>query len=480
VVVRDGAWVRISPEARDVLGHHDIQGNQPAMTEETPRRTWMLSMAERLALLGPEHVHALFDRMDQPTAAAVGSDWGFWSRPAQRTPRARNWRTWLILAGRGFGKTRAGAEWVREIAETRPRMRIALVGATMAETRRVMVEGDSGLLAVASIDRRPVYEPSLHKLTWPNGTIATLFSAAEPESLRGSQHHFAWADEIAKWPNGLTVWENLSLTLRIGVRPRTVATTTPRPVPLVRMLAGPARKDVAITRGRTRDNAGILARDYLNAMDEYYGGTRLGRQELDGELIDSIEGALWDRDLIETQRVAKDATPEMRRVVVGVDPPAGAGDGADACGIVVVGLGEDGRGYVLDDASVQGRSPEGWARAVAAAAARWRAERVIAEVNNGGAMVKSVLHAVDATMPIRSVHAARGKVARAEPVAALYESGKAWHAGCFTALEDELCGLIVGGDYAGPGRSPDRADALVWALTELMLESRPEPRVWGL
>lgn len=256
--------------------------------------------------------------------------------------------------------------------------------------------------------------------------------------------------------------------------PRVLATTTPRPVPLVRALVGREAGDVVVTRGRTAENAGNLAPGFVAAMAESYGGTRLGRQELDGELIEEVEGALWTRDLIEACRV-RHVPGMLARVVVAVDPPASAG--GDACGIVVAGLGGDGRGYVIADASVEGMRPEGWARAVAAAAMVHGADRVVAEANNGGAMVESVLRAAEEKMPVKLVHASRGKSARAEPVAALYEAGRVAHRGAFPELEDQMCGLLAGGGYVGPGRSPDRADALVWALSELMLAKRGEARI---
>jgi phage terminase large subunit-like protein len=402
---------------------------------------------------------------------ALARHWPFWRR-ADQTPPDGDWRCWLLLAGRGFGKTRTGAEWVRAMAEGDGDLRIALVGATMAETRAIMVEGESGLLAIAPDGMRPDFEPSLRRLTWPNGAVATLYSAAEPEGLRGPEHHIAWADECAKWEHGARAWDNMALSLRLGSAPRIVATTTPRPVPLVRRLMGEA--GIVVTRGRMADNALNLAAPYVAAMHGIYGGTRIGRQELDGELIEDVEGALWTRAMMSAAFSA--TAPALCRVVIGVDPPAGST--GDACGIVVAGLGEDGRGYVLADASVSGCSPDGWARAVAQAAAGWRADRIIAEANNGGQMVESVLRGADAALPVRLVHAARGKVARAEPVAALYERGRVFHAGRFPTLEDELCGLAAGGAYHGPGRSPDRADALVWALTELMLgEGVAAPRV---
>ncbi|MEO9599614.1 terminase family protein [Parasphingorhabdus sp.] len=403
--------------------------------------------------------------------------WNFWARPEQRPP-AGDWSIWLIMAGRGFGKTRAGAEWVRHIAERDGSARFALVGANYAETRTVMVEGDSGLLSIAPPSQRPVWEPSLKRLTWDNGAQAHLYSAAEPEGLRGPQHSHGWCDEIAKWMNNAgqaeAVWDNLKMGLRLGFRPQLVATTTPRPVPLVRSLV--SGDGVAITTGRTQDNDLHLPHAFLTAMTADYGGTRQGRQELDGELIEELEGALWTRAMIDGCRIRRDEQDVgFTRIAIGVDPPASKT--GDACGIIVAGLGADGKAYVLGDCSVERASPETWARRVADAADRFEADRIIAEANQGGAMVKSVLHAAQISLPVKLVHASRGKVARAEPVAALYENGRVHHAGAFPQLEDEMCGLLVGGGYEGPGRSPDRADALVWALTELMLGKRREPRV---
>jgi phage terminase large subunit-like protein len=430
------------------------------------------SEAERIAVLDkPERDAAL-----APWLEEYGPDlnwlWSFWSRSSQRAPTWA-WRTWLVMAGRGFGKTRAGAEWVRAYAEANGSARIALVAATMAEARAVMVEGESGILSVCAPERRPVWEPSRGLLRWPGGAQAFVYSAAEPEMLRGPQHHAAWADEIGKWASGEAAWDNLMLGLRSGTLPQAVATTTPRPVKLVRRLIG--EHATARTYGKTIHNRPHLAGSFIEFVSDRYGGTRLGRQELDGELVDDVEGSLWPRDLIERCR-APAPLPDMRRIVVGVDPPAGVG--ADACGIAVCGYGEDGRGYVLADSSVAGARPEGWARAAVAAAQAWGADRVVAEGNQGGAMVESLLRSVEAHLPVRIVHASHGKSARAEPVAGLFEAGRAKFAGAFPELEDELAGLTVGGPYEGPGRSPDRADAMVWAMTELMLgKARAEPRV---
>ena len=412
--------------------------------------------------------------------SAWTDDWATSARPEQTPPRC-DWRVWLVMAGRGFGKTRTGAEWVRMIAEAQPAARIAIVAATLVEARAVMIEGESGIIACSPPDQRPKFEPSLRRIVWPNGAQAALFSAAEPESLRGPQHSHAWCDEIGKWVfaggQADKAWNNLLLGLRLGSEPQVVATTTPRSVPLVkRLLEQKKQSGVIVTRGRTSDNAKYLPKRFVEDIYREFHGTLIGRQELDGELIEDIAGALWNRSLLERCREnAPGAT--SRRVVVAVDPPASAE--GDACGIVVAALGEDGIGRVLADASVEKATPERWARAVAATAQAWSADRVIAEANQGGAMVASVLRAASVALPLRLVHASRGKVARAEPVAALYEAGRVRHAGLFPALEDQLCGLMTGGEYRGPGRSPDRADALVWALTELMLGTRGEPRVWS-
>ncbi len=421
------------------------------------RRLVALPERERAAVLG---------RLTPPQLRAFAGQWGVWAHDGQQLAHD-DWRVWLIRAGRGFGKTRAGAEWVSAVARARPDARIALVGGTLEDVRRVMVEGRSGLIAVARAHEPYVWRRGDGEFRFASGARAFAYSAEVPETLRGPEHHAAWADEIGKWRRGgEAAWDNLLLGLRIGERPQVLVTTTPRPTRLMRRVM--AMKDCVETRGATHDNLHLDA-GWVAQMDELYGGTRLGRQELEGEMIDEVVGALWSRAGLETRRVR--AMPVARvRVVIGVDPPAGA-DG-DACGIVAVAKGADDFAYVIEDASVRGLSPEGWARAVADCVARHRADRVIAEKNQGGLMVEAVLRGADRVMPLTLVHASRGKVARAEPVAALYESGRAWHVGSFPDLEDELCGLIVGGGYEGPGRSPDRADALVWAMSALML--RPE------
>ena len=410
---------------------------------------------------------------------ALGSwHWEVWGRDEQLAPPG-DWRVWLICAGRGFGKTRAGAEWVRALARSDGDARIALVGASLGEVRSVMVEGESGILAAAPGALAPDYEPSLRRLVWPNGAQAFLYSAGEPESLRGPQHTHAWCDEIAKWDNAggraIAAWDNLQMGMRLGDHPRLLATSTPRRVALMMRLLDEANDGaVTVAKGRTADNAGALPPAYYRAMLDQYEGSTLGRQELEGEMLAEADGALWSRALLEDCRTAERGG-DFARVVVGVDPPAS--ERGDACGIVVCGLLPGGTAQVLADCSVEKATPERWARAVANAADAWKADRVVAEANQGGAMVASVLRAADVALPLRLVHASRGKSARAEPVAALYEAGRVAHAGLFAHLEDQLCGLMAGGGYEGPGRSPDRADALVWALTELMLGKSAQPRV---
>ena len=400
-----------------------------------------------------------------------------WAQDGQRPPPGKGWATWLMMAGRGFGKTRAGAEWVHRLAMQK-KVQIALVGATIDEARKIMVEGISGLLAVGEkAGMRPRWEPSLGRLTWRNGSVAMLYSGENGEGLRGPEHDFAWCDELAKWVDADNAWNNLQMGLRRGDRPRALITTTPKPTPLiVRLQAAPRTVQ---TNGTTDQNEN-LPPAFLDLMVETYGGTRLGLQELEGVLLEDAEGSLWPHALIERCRIGPSDVPEMDRIVVGVDPPAGSRAGCDACGIVVAGRAGQ-QYYVLADASVEASSPEQWARAVTGAAKAWGAERIVAEANNGGDMVRSVQLASGAAKgSVRLVHASRGKAARAEPVALRFEAGQAWFAGRFRELEGELGGLCAGGEYEGPGRSPDRADAMVWAMTDLADSRSGLPRVMRL
>lgn len=401
-------------------------------------------------------------------------DWRFQGRVSQQPPGG-DWRTWLMMGGRGSGKTRAGAEWVHALAcagGTKSDLRIALVAETLGDAREVMIDGVSGICRVAR-QCVPDFEVTRRRLVWPNGAMAQIFSSEDPESLRGPQFHFAWCDELAKWKYAEETFDMLQFGLRLGDDPRQLVTTTPRPVPILkRLMADPATRLVNM---RTEENRANLAPGFLAALSERYGGSRLGRQELDGELMEDREDALWRRERLEALIVR--FPPALTRIVVGVDPPAGHGVNA-CCGIVVAGLEESGRAVVLADCSVEGQSPAGWARAVAGACRRFGADRVIAEINQGGDMVMSVLASVEAALPVTAVRATRGKFLRAEPIAALYEQGRVAHAGRFPALEDQMCDF--GPDGLSGGRSPDRLDALVWALTALLLDQSGEPRVRGI
>lgn len=395
---------------------------------------------------------------------ALFYDWQFWARPEQLPPDG-DWRVWVIQAGRGFGKTRTGAEWVRSLAEQGKASRIALVGRTPADIRDIMIEGESGLLAICPPDNRPHWSPSLRRLAWPNGVIATTYSGADPDILRGPQHDAAWCDELASWKYAQATWDNLMFGLRLGDDPRCVVTTTPKPIPLFKDLV--KRKTTRVTRGSTYDNIGNLASAFIEQIVAQYEGTRLGQQELKGEIIDDNPGALWKRDQIEALRVLK--APELVRIVVGVDPEGSSGEGSAETGIIGVGLGVDGHLYVMADNSLRA-TPNGWARAAVTTYNNLKADRIIGEQNNGGEMVESTVRTVDAHISYKGVYASRGKRTRAEPVSSLYEQKKVHHVGMFAELEDQMC-------QWEPGEtSPDRLDALVWGATELM-NLAPEPRI---
>jgi phage terminase large subunit-like protein len=400
---------------------------------------------------------------------------------AQLTPDG-DWKTWLILAGRGFGKTRTGAEWVREQVR-RGVKRIGLIAPTIADARDIMVEGESGLLSVCGsgdtlydgnkLLGRPKHEPARRRVRWRNGAVAMLFSAEEPERLRGPQHEILWCDELAAWRNGRRTWDMAVFGLRLGKRPRACVTTTPKPIKLIRELA--AAPDTALTRGTTLDNRTHLAPGFVEAVRRRYGRTALGRQEIEGEIVNETEGALWKRATIETARGTVPA--DLVRVVVAVDPPASSGKRSDACGIVVAGIDAEGTGWVIADASLERAQPEQWARAAVECYRLHEADRIVAEVNQGGDMVAAVMRNIDPAVPVKSVRATRGKQIRAEPVAMLYAQGRVRHARAMPALEDEMC-AFKNGALEG-GKSPDRLDALVWALTELMLGGKATPRVRG-
>lgn len=421
-----------------------------------------------------ELVSAHLARLDDHALIAHADDWQLAARPEQLPPGG-DWRTWLLMGGRGSGKTRAGAEWVHGLASgLMPGLgrdgRIALVAETFGDAREVMIDGISGILGVARAER-PAYEATRRRLLWPSGAVAQMFSSEDPESLRGPQFDLAWCDELGKWRHQRETWDMLQFGLRLGSAPRQLVTTTPRATPL--MLALVKDAGTRVTNIRTQDNAANLAAGFLDAVRARYGGTRLGRQELDGELIADREDGLWRREQIEALVVR--AHGPLNRIVVAVDPPASGEAKHSCCGIVAAGLDGDGRAVVLADGSVEGASPTRWAEAASRLYHRFDADCVVAEINQGGDMVTSVLRTVEPSLPVRTVRASRGKWLRAEPVAALYEQGRVVHAGHFAALEDQMCDF--GPDGLSSGRSPDRLDALVWALTELVLNRRAMPQV---
>lgn len=400
-------------------------------------------------------------------------DWQRLARPNQRVPPC-NWRIWLVMAGRGFGKTRMGAETVRQWVCQEGYRRIALIGATRDEVRAVMVEGVSGILAISPPRERPVFYKSKDQLVWPNGAVAQIFSAARAEKLRGPQFEAAWIDEFAKFPKADALWDQAMMSIRLGQKPRIVITTTPRPLPLLRALM--ARPDVHLTRGSTFDNQENLAPAFLDNLMQHYAHTRLGAQEIYAHVLDEAEGALWSRSLIRYMQPPPDPGV-WQRIVIGVDPAVSNTETSDETGIIVVGLTKEGVAYVLADHSMRA-SPNTWAQSVVSCYRRWQADLVVAEKNKGGDLVESVLRVVDATLSYRGVTATKGKVTRAEPVAALYDQGRVVHAQPFEVLEEQMTRFVPGQTMTA---SPDRVDALVWALTELLLKPRPKiapPRVW--
>ena len=404
-----------------------------------------LSEAERTKLLA-----SLTDEQ----AAALLYDWAFWARPKQLLPPG-DWRTWLVLAGRGFGKTRIGSETVRTWAHDF--QYVNLVGATADDARDIMIEGESGILAVCPNGERPEYQPSKRQLSWPNGGKTLIFTADEPERLRGKQHCKLWCDELAAWRYPES-WDQAQFGLRLGSNPQSVVTTTPRPTKLVRTLRD--APTTIVTRGSTYENRGNLAGAFFEQIIRKYEGTRLGRQELFAEDLEDNPGALWQRLNIEAHSLLE--CPDLKRIVVAVDPAGSSSEDAADTGIIVAGVGHDDHGYVLDDMSVHG-SPNEWGQQTVAAYSKYKADRIVGENNFGGEMVEFTIRTVNRNAAYANVHASRGKTIRAEPVAALYEQGRVHHVGTFPDLEDQLC-------QWEPGmKSPDRLDALVWALTELMV-----------
>jgi phage terminase large subunit-like protein len=422
-------------------------------------------------------------------------DWSFWGRKNQFEP-THNPRSpdgshtvWLILAGRGFGKTKSGAEWVRaQMCGTTPLARgrcrhLAIVAETAADARKVMVGdgigGDegSGILQVHPKAFRPIYNPSLKRLFWPNGAVASLYNATDPEELRGPQFDGAWCDELAKWRYCEETWDQLNFGLRIGDSPRVVISTTPKPIKVLKQII--ADTATVVTVGTTYENAENLSPSFIKTVVRKYQGTRLGRQELDAELLEDVQGALWSRAVIDRLRVRPSDVPQLVRVVVAIDPGASSNEDSDETGIIAAGIGIDGHGYVLDDCSGiykpyvvdAAGNASGWAAEAIALFRARKADRIVAEVNNGGDMVEATVRMVDANVPYKAVHASRGKAIRAEPVSALYERGLVHHVGAFPVLEDQMCAFTSDFDRAKAGYSPDRMDALVWAMTELKVES---------
>ncbi len=445
----------------------------------------MKSGAAWLSCAPPQEVNDFLEGLSSNAFLALPWMFEFWALPHQLAPEGA-WKTWVILGGRGAGKTRAGSEWVRSEVEgatpTDPgrSKRIALVGETIDQVREIMIFGESGILACTPPDRRPEWQATRKRLVWPNGAVAQAFSAHDPDSLRGPQFDAAWVDELAKWPKAQQAWDQLQFALRLGDNPRQVVTTTPQNVTALKsILQNPS---TVTTHAPTDANRAYLAASFLEEVKTRYAGTSIGKQELEGVLLDSVEGALWNAKMLDLCRVQK--VPPLNRIIVAIDPPVTGKAGSDECGLVVVGAvtegpAQDWRAYVLEDASINRASPDTWARAAIAAMDRHKADRLVAEVNQGGEMVTAMIRSIDALVPIKTVHATLSKGTRAEPVSALYEQNRVFHLPGLAALEDQMCQMTAQ-SYLGKG-SPDRVDALVWALTELMLDParklRSDPQV---
>ena len=437
----------------------------------------MKSCAASLASLPEDMRRAFLEDLSGDALAAMPYLWNLWANPLHQIAPEGDWITWVILGGRGAGKTRAGAEWIRSRVEGRTpsvpgkSRRVALVGETIDQARAVMVEGQSGLLACCRPDRRPKFVSTQNKLIWPNGAEGMVMSAMNFEAMRGPQFDAIWADELGKWRYARDAWDMLQFTLRLGDDPRQVVTTTPRDITVLREIL--EDQATVVSSASTEANQINLAPGFVERLRARYAGTWLGRQELDGELIRDREGALWTRAMIENGR--KTPPDDLTRVVVAVDPPVSTGQAADECGIIVAGLRAEGpvekwSCWILADWSCQGKSPRAWAERAAAAYQEFGADRLVAEVNQGGDLVENVMRQVAPNIAYRAVHARVGKRLRAEPVAALYEQGRVHHADTFQELEDQMCAFTHG----GLRKSPDRLDALVWALTDLVIDQRTD------
>lgn len=444
-----------------------------ALPSETP--IWPPLHQGFFARMGPEKTKAFIEATPEEHRQKLKETWQLYARLSQLAPPT-DWRTWLLLGGRGSGKTRAAAEWVRDMIETETCARMALVGPTFADVRDVMIDGASGLKAIASEGHRPHFEVSRRRITWPNGGMALVFSAEDPDSLRGPQFDGAWGDEFAAWPDPQAVLDVLRPAMRLGTFPRLVLSTTPRPVPAVKALL--ADKKCYVTRSATRDNEANLSHNFVDDLEGRWAGSIMARQELEGEVIDDPKGALWTRSDIADARNQTDL-PALDRIVVAIDPPVSVGPKADTCGILVAGAGGEGlgrRAVVLADLSLQGGTPQQWSDAAARAFDAFNANLIVAEANQGGEMVRATLALAAPHAPIRLVHARHAKRTRAEPVAILYAQGRVHHVGHFRELEDQMCSFGTAGFHG----SPDRVDALVWALTDLILDRTQSPSARSL
>jgi len=399
----------------------------------------------------------------------------FWLRKKQRPPPG-DWNQWAVIAGRGFGKTYTGNQFIRLNVEGDTPLgagkcsNVAIIAETAADARDVLVEGPAGILALSPKDYRPLYEPSKRRLTWPNGAIGILFNATEPDQLRGPQHDLALCDEFAKWKYARETWDMLQFGLRLGTHPRAAITTTPRPIAVLKEILRDPK--TVTTRGSTYENEVNLARTFLETIRRKYAGSRLGRQEIEAEILDDTPGALWNLQMIEAARLMPDMAPgreDLARRVVAIDPPATSGENADECGIMVASRSrhKTPRFYVEDDLSIPYAAPGDWGRIVVDAYHTRQCDRVIAESNNGGEMITHVINSIDPTVPVTLVHASKGKYIRAEPISTLYEQGRVSHIGAFPELESQMCVMTPDFDRKTAGYSPDRVDALVWALTDL-------------
>lgn len=428
---------------------------------QTPVET----LRDQMLSLTADERREFLNTLPNEQASRILHDWSVWARPEQLAPTG-SWRTWIFMGGRGSGKTRAAAEWVRGKVERGEAGRIALISDTAADCRDIVVEGESGILAISPPWNRPKYEPSKRRLTWDNGAIATLYSSEVPDALRGPQHDLVWGDEIAKWTRGVDTWNMAAFGLRLGSNPQFCATTTPRPVPLIKRLVQRMKSKhsrIVTTTGTMYDNIDYLAPDFVADIEFEYAGTRIGAQEIYGRLLLDSPAALWSRDNLEATRLGAHEISRLvfDRIVIGVDPGISSDENAAETGIIAAGKRLT-HGYTLEDCSLRG-TPTQWASAVVGAYFRWKADCIVAEANQGGEMVKSTIHTVDPTVNVKLVHASRGKLTRAEPVAALFEQGRGHMVGMFETLEDELCEWVPGND------SPNHLDALVWAYTDLML-----------